>query len=146
MNRHAATSYGLYEDLARETDKGGEYGLARELARFNLPANIYTEMYWKIDLRNLLHFLNLRLDGHAQYEVRVYAEVLWQIVQDWMPITANAFRDYVLEAHTFSRQEMEVLRGLVASYSDASTLDTVLVMSGVKNVTERKAFLKALGV
>ncbi|MDD2730719.1 MAG: FAD-dependent thymidylate synthase [Candidatus Portnoybacteria bacterium] len=91
-----------YEDLLGQ-------GVARETARLNLPLCRYTQWYWKIDLRNLLHFIHLRMDHHAQYEIRVYAEALWRIVQAWVPLTAEAFMDYVLDAMTFSGPEWRVL-------------------------------------
>ena len=76
----------------------GQQGLARELARMNLPANVYTQWYWKIDLHNLFHFLRLRADPHAQYEIRAYAEVLCEVVKDWVPAAYAAFEDYRLNA------------------------------------------------
>ena len=68
----------------------------------NLPANIYTQWYWKTDLHNLFHFLRLRADAHAQYEIRAYAEALCAVVQDWVPAAWGAFEDYRLNAVTFS--------------------------------------------
>ena len=91
--------------------------MARELARINLTLNTYTQWYWKIDLHNLLHFLRLRADSHAQYEIREYADVMLQLVKRWVPMAYRAFVDYRLEAQTFSRQEMDVLRELMASSS-----------------------------
>ncbi|MCI0511740.1 FAD-dependent thymidylate synthase [candidate division KSB1 bacterium] len=84
-------------------------GLARELARINLPLSLYTEWYWKIDLHNLLHFLSLRLEEHAQYEIRVYAEALAQIIQTVVPITWEAYKNYILQAQTFSHSELAFL-------------------------------------
>ena len=95
-----------------------EAGMAKELARINLPLSTYTEWYWKIDLHNLLHFLGLRLDPHAQYEIRVFAEAIWAIVQDWCPLAAEAFVDYQLEAKTFSRQEMNMLHSMIAEWKE----------------------------
>lgn len=89
-----------------------EQGMSRELARMVLPTNVYTEFYWKVDLHNLLHFLSLRADSHAQREIRDYANVICHIVGDWVPDVWTAFADYVLGAATFSRQEMEVIRSL----------------------------------
>lgn len=89
-------------------------GLARELARINLPVSNYTEWYWKIDLHNLFHFLRLRLDGHAQYEIRVYAEAIASIVKSAVPMAYEAFEDYVLRAGKFSRMELEVIRNLIS--------------------------------
>lgn len=85
-------------------------GVSREIARMVLPVNIYIQWYWKIDLHNLLHFLKLRLDPHAQYEIRVYAEAMFEIVKSWVPIAAKAFEDYQLNAVTLSAQEIEVLQ------------------------------------
>lgn len=81
----------------RELIDEGE-GLAKELARIILPVNVYTEFYWKIDLHNLLHFIRLRIDAHAQYEIREYAQVLLDIVKEWLPVTYKAFCDYHLNA------------------------------------------------
>jgi thymidylate synthase (FAD) len=84
-------------------------GVAREQARKDLPLSTYTEAYWKIDVKNLLNFLQLRLDSHAQLEIRQYAETIWSIIRGWLPLTSGAFVDYVLEAVTFSRQEQLAL-------------------------------------
>lgn len=89
-------------------------GVARELARTVLPVGAYTEWYWKIDLHNLFHFLHLRLDHHAQYEIRAYAEAIMTIVKAWVPVAAQAFEDYVLNAVTFSAREMAAIRAAVA--------------------------------
>jgi thymidylate synthase (FAD) len=83
--------------------------IARELARVNLPLSLYTEWYWKIDLHNLLHFLQLRMDKHAQQEIRVYAEAMAEIVKRVVPITWEAFEDYVLYGERFSRSELKIL-------------------------------------
>jgi thymidylate synthase (FAD) len=84
--------------------------VAKELARINLPVSQYTEWYWKIDLRNLLHFLHLRLDSHAQYEIRVYAEAIAKIVQAWVPYCWEAFVDYVRDAVVLTKPEIELIR------------------------------------
>ena len=86
------------------------YGLSRELARMNLTLNTYTQWYWKADLHNLLGFLALRLDAHAQYEIRVYAEAMLQTVRAWVPVAAAAFEEYRLGAFTFSASMLAVLR------------------------------------
>ncbi|MBC6417189.1 MAG: FAD-dependent thymidylate synthase, partial [Rhodospirillales bacterium] len=88
-------------------------GLARELARMVLPVSAYTQWYWKVDLHNLLHFLSLRADPHAQYEIRAYAGVLMDLVRRWVPMTVEAFEDYGLGAVSFSRQGLAVLRRLM---------------------------------
>jgi thymidylate synthase (FAD) len=92
----------------------GQQGLARELARMNLPMNIYTQWYWKTDLHNLMHFLRLRADAHAQYEIRVYAEAICELVKAWVPATWAAFEDYRLHAAQFSGPGMAVLRRMLA--------------------------------
>lgn len=86
-----------------------ERNVARELARINLPLSTYTEWYWKMDLHNLFHFLRLRLHQHAQYEIRVYAKALYDLIKPIVPIACEAFEDYVLNAVTFSWPEMEIL-------------------------------------
>jgi thymidylate synthase (FAD) len=90
-----------------------DMNLARELARINLPLSSYTEWYWKIDLHNLLHFLKLRLDFHAQYEIRIYAETMAELIKPFVPLTWEAFEDYMLYAVNLSRQEFDLLRKFV---------------------------------
>lgn len=99
------------EDSPADPDRPG---LARELARMNLTLNTYTQWYWKTDLHNLFHFLSLRADSHAQYEIRVYAEAMLDIVAAWVPIAYQAFRDYRMGAATFSAPMLAVLRRMVA--------------------------------
>ena len=89
-------------------------GLARELARMNLSLNFYTQWYWKIDLHNLLHFLSLRADPHAQYEIRAYADVMLQTVQAWVPAAFNAFQEFRLGAVTLSAGALKVVRRMLA--------------------------------
>jgi len=88
--------------------------IARELARINLPVSLYTEWYWKIDLHNLLHFLRLRLHPTAQYEIRVYAKAMAEILKIAVPLTWEAFEDYSLHAKTFSRIEIEMIKEALA--------------------------------
>ncbi|MDR1307574.1 MAG: FAD-dependent thymidylate synthase [Treponema sp.] len=96
-------AYGEYADLVEE-------GLARELARINLPLSLYTEWYWQIDLHNLFHFLELRLDPHAQKEIRLYARVLFDIAKKVAPRCCASFEEHVLGAVNFSRSEFSELR------------------------------------
>jgi thymidylate synthase (FAD) len=91
----------------------GRQGLARELARMNLTLNAYTQWYWKADLHNLLHFLSLRADTHAQYEIRAYAEAMLSVVKAWVPQTYAAFVDYRLGAVTFSAPMLDVLKRML---------------------------------
>ena len=83
--------------------------MRRELARINLPVSVYTECYWKMDLHNLFHFLKLRLDGHAQYETRVFAEAIAELIKPIVPLAWEAFEDYILYAKTFSRREIAII-------------------------------------
>ncbi len=86
-----------------------DVNFARELARMNLTLNYYTEFYWKIDLHNFLHFVNLRAHPHAQYEIRVYAEKMLEIAKNWCPFAVEAFENYVMNAKTFSKQQIDAL-------------------------------------
>ncbi|MBM4178300.1 MAG: FAD-dependent thymidylate synthase [Ignavibacteria bacterium] len=98
--------YGEYQDLL-------ETNLAREIARINLPVSNYTEWYWKIDLHNLFHFLRLRIDAHAQYEIRVYGQAMASIVKAAVPLAYEAFEDYIVNAQKFSHQELQVIKSLL---------------------------------
>jgi thymidylate synthase (FAD) len=88
-------------------------GIARELARINLPLSLYTQWYWQIDLHNLFHFLKLRMHPHAQLEIRRYAKVIFETVKKVAPIASEAFEEHVLGASSFSKSEMEALRGML---------------------------------
>lgn len=94
-----------------------DQGLAREIARINLPLSNYTEWYWKIDLHNLFHFLRLRIDSHAQYEIRVYGEAIAEIVKSIVPLAWEAFEDYVINAGYFSALEMNIISELVKEHN-----------------------------
>ena len=113
-------------------------GLARELARMNLTLNTYTQWYWKIDLHNFMHFLRLRADPHAQYEIRVYADVMMDVLDRWTPIAAGAFREYRLGAVQVSATGMQVVRRLLAG--EAVTAET----SGMSK-REWRELMAALG-
>jgi len=89
--------------------------LARELARMGLPLSIYTEWYWKIDMHNLMHFLCLRCDGHAQWEIQQYSNMKASIMRAVAPVSYDAWIDYAFQAHTFSRMEMVLLRRLLGT-------------------------------
>ena len=104
LRRDAMQCYDTYEQLL-----GDDFGLARELARMNLPVNLYTQWYWKVDLHNLLHFLSLRADPHAQYEIRVYADAIADLVKDWVPHTYEAFKDYRMTGTFLSGAEIELI-------------------------------------
>ena len=107
----AARCYDHYEEMISDE---GKQGLARELARMNLPANIYTQWYWKVDLHNLFHFLRLRADAHAQYEIRVYAEAICKVVADWVPAAWGAFEDYRLGGAVLSAKGLDCVKRMLA--------------------------------
>ena len=102
-----------YDHYAEMISDEGQQGLARELARMNLPANVYTQWYWKVDLHNLFHFLRLRADAHAQYEIRVYAEKICDLVADWVPAAYGAFADYRMGGATLSATALDCLRRML---------------------------------
>ena len=122
-----------------------EAGVSRETARMNLPLSTYTQWCTTMNLHNLLHMLSLRLDPHAQWECRQYAEAIWRIVKDWCPITAAAFEDFVLNAETFSAQDLLVVRTILGS---EHLRNTVLLTAEGPNWSERekREFLKKLGI
>ncbi len=105
LSDNARSTFDTYHELL-------DMGIARELSRINLPLSIYTEFYWEIDLHNLLHFLQLRLDHHAQAEIRAYAEVMFDIVRKVCPIAAEAFENHRLHGRSFSRDEVEAIRAM----------------------------------
>ena len=107
-----------YDNYQAMISDDGQRGLARELARMNLPANIYTQWYWKVDLHNLLHFLRLRADAHAQYEIRVYADAICSVVADWVPFAYAAFEDYRLGGATLSETALEASPSAAAIESE----------------------------
>jgi len=119
LEQDARQAYGRYEWLLNEQADGSPVdpdrpGLARELARINLPLSTYTQWYWKVNLHNLLHFLQLRADPHAQTEIRVYAEAMLGIVRRWVPVVAEAFEDYRLGAAELSGPMLAVVRAWLA--------------------------------
>ena len=119
LKRDAAQAYTDYAEMLNEDGEGnpvdpGRDGLARELARMNLSLNFYTQWYWKIDLYNLMHFLSLRADEHAQYEIRVYAEVMLDTLERWVPQTFEAFTKYQMGGASLSSQGLKVVKRLIA--------------------------------
>ena len=119
IKEESTREYTIYQKLLNVDEQGrvldaGRQGLARELARMVLPANIYTQWYWKVDLHNLLHFLSLRADPHAQYEIRAYAEVMLDVVKRWLPMTYDAFVQHRLNAVTLSASAFAVVKRMLA--------------------------------
>ena len=124
-----------YESLLNEE------ALARELARMNITLNYYTQWVWKCDLRNLLHFLKLRMDPHAQLEIREYAKEIWRIVQAWVPAAAQAFEEYELYATKLSAIETELMRAMVP----AQLPPLLAARLNVLKPRQRAAFLAKIG-
>jgi thymidylate synthase (FAD) len=124
----AVRTYDNYEKMLNERFDGTvidekKSGLARELARMNLTLNSYTQWYWKTDLLNLMNFLFLRGDSHAQYEIRVYAEKMLDTVKKWVPITHAAFLDYRVGAAHLSSKGLKIVKSMIngnkVSYEDS---------------------------
>jgi thymidylate synthase (FAD) len=113
LQRDQASAYASYEELLRDD-------IARELARINLPVSVYTQWYWQIDLHNLFHFLQLRLDKHAQHEIRQYADVMAQMARAVAPIAFEAFEQHVLYAARLSKACKERLQTLLRSLAESS--------------------------
>jgi thymidylate synthase (FAD) len=119
LRSDAMQTYDHYTEMLNENEDGTQtdpsrQGLARELARMNLTLNTYTQWYWKTDLHNLLGFLSLRADAHAQYEIRVYAEAMLESVKAWVPATYAAFCDFRLGAVTLSAPMLALVRRMIA--------------------------------
>ncbi len=119
LKRDATQAYDSYEEMLNERPDGSRVdedrsGLARELARMNLTLNYYTQWYWKTDLLNLLHFLSLRADSHAQYEIRVYAEAMLETVKRWVPACYDAFVEYRIGGASLSATALKTVRRLLA--------------------------------
>jgi thymidylate synthase (FAD) len=119
LRADAERAYAGYAELLNEGPSGAPIdparpGLARELARINLSLSFYTEWYWKTDLHNLMHFLSLRADPHAQYEIRAYAEVMLRTLERWVPMTYAAFLEYRMNAATISATGLKLIRRLLA--------------------------------
>ena len=115
LKRDAEKSYETYEYLLNESQKGevldnNRDGLSRELARINLTLNTYTQWYWKTNLHNLMNFIFLRADSHAQYEIRVYADIIYKIMESWVPITAEAFKSYRSGSVELSAEAIDVIK------------------------------------
>lgn len=133
----ATEAYNVYKSFLDD-------GVAREMARINLPLTVYTEMYWQMNLHNLLHFCSLRSDPHAQREIRDYSDIiLHEVIKQWCPLTYEAFMDYVMNADTFSAQEMTILKRKLDPNDDK----TIYEMSEFTTLSKREQdeFLKKIG-
>ena len=119
LKNDALNLYGNYEKMMNVDSQGNQIdparqGLARELARMNLSLNYYTQWYWKIDLHNLLHFLRLRADSHAQLEIREYANVILNIVEKWVPETYKAFIEYQMNGIKLSETAWSAIKNMIS--------------------------------
>lgn len=122
LKQDATQTYDHYRQMINTDEEGviqdpSKPALARELARMNLTLNYYTEFYWKIDLHNLLHFLSLRADSHAQYEIQVYALAMLDVLKKWTPYSYEAFMKYHFNGAHVSEQGIEVIRRLISGES-----------------------------
>ena len=107
---HSQEAYILYTNMLEE-------GVAREIARMVLPLNIYSQWYWKVDLKNLLDFLNLRTDPHAQYEIRVYADEIEKILSHWLPMTYSAYKNHMKDGVNLSAEAVKLVKSMMAGDS-----------------------------
>jgi thymidylate synthase (FAD) len=118
IKENSVKAYAEYEEMMNCNEEGVVFdenkdGLARELARMNLPVNFYTQWYWKIDLHNFMHFLSLRADAHAQYEIRAYADIMLDMLKAWVPLTYKAFMDYRMGGAAVSAKGLEIIRRMI---------------------------------
>ncbi|MDA1035773.1 MAG: FAD-dependent thymidylate synthase [Chloroflexi bacterium] len=128
LRSDAEQAFQHYHEMLNRDDEDNELdpsrsGLARELARMNLPLSTYTQWYWKVNLHNLLHFLALRADAHAQWEIRAYADVLLDVVNKWVPLAYDAFSRYRVGGAHLTDEGLDVVRRVIAGETiDPSTL------------------------
>lgn len=118
LKQDAELCYDHYQRMMNVNHNGeiinpDNLGIARELARMNLTLNYYTEWYWKINLHNLLHFVALRADSHAQYEIRVYADAIINIIKSWVPFTYEAFEEHVINGVRLSRTAWQAIKDML---------------------------------
>jgi thymidylate synthase (FAD) len=118
LKADSTQAYDHYIEMLNEAEDGSpidanRQGLARELARMNLSLNFYTQWYWKVDLQNFMHFLSLRADAHAQYEIRVFAEAMLDILRRWVPLSFEAFEQHRLHAVSLSKNAIEAVRRML---------------------------------
>ena len=146
----ASRNYEHYEYMLNDNGKGkpvdpGRAMIAKELSRIDLNLNFYTQWYWKTDLHNLLHFLHLRVDPHAQYEIRVYAEAMSEITKDVVPISWEAFEDYKLHSVNLSKPDQQVLGQILKKSGISLSINELLDIiegSGITNKFEKSETLE----
>mgnify|MGYP000992958937 FL=1 len=143
LRTDATHAYDHYLTMLNESEDGqkiddSRQGLARELARMNLGLNFYTQWYWKVDLHNLMHFLSLRADAHAQYEIRVYADIMVDLLKRWVPLTAEAFVEHRLHGVTLSKSAWSTIRRML----NGETVTQEASGLGKREWSELQALLK----
>ena len=136
----------VYEKAYKAYAKAVNKGIAREQARTILPQAMYTEFYWKIDLHNLLNFVRLRADRHAQLEIQEYANAVYSLVQPLVPVACEAFQDYVVNAVTFSKAEINAIRDAIKSCNLDDKLKVDTSKFGKTEILEFDAKLNKLGL
>lgn len=140
MQRHQAESLKLYKKLLEPRATSNGQSLSRELARLVLPVSNYTEMYWKIDLKNLLHYVRLRDDAHAQWEIQQYGQALAHFVKQRCPIAYQAFQDYMQSSRVLSQGQTQLLRDIMAT----SNREEISAKSALRNMITQAGDEKAL--
>lgn len=149
LKDHSDSAYTFYEQLIDETENtefdidGEEFpGIAREIARSVLPIGTYTQLVWKQDLRNLLHLIRLRTDPHAQYEIRVMAQAMYDLIQPLFPATVKAYDDYVRNAHKLSAMEVDILSDLLNIFEVKDKWCDLIQNEGLKEFLENRNMSK----
>lgn len=140
MQRHQAESLKFYKKLLEPRATSNGQSLSRELARLVLPVSNYTEMYWKIDLKNLLHYVRLRDDAHAQWEIQQYGQALAHFVKQRCPIAYQAFQDYMQSSRVLSQGQTQLLRDIMAT----SNREEISAKSALRNMITQAGDEKAL--
>ncbi len=143
LKNDAQRNYDHYTEMLNEREDGSvideaKSGLARELARMNLTLNVYTQWYWKTDLHNLFHFLSLRADAHAQYEIRAYADAMLETAKRWVPAASEAFMDYRMGGVALSARALEAVKRMLAG-------EAVTAESAGMSAREWRELMTALG-
>jgi thymidylate synthase (FAD) len=146
MRSDAEQAFEHYHEMLNEGTGGeaideGRSGLARELARMGLPLSTYTQWYWKVNLHNLLHFLGLRADAHAQWEIRAYAKVILDVVEKWVPLTYAAFMNYRVGGARLTDQGLAVVKRLITG-EKPSDIDPATLGMSPREWRELKATLE----
>jgi thymidylate synthase (FAD) len=136
----------VYEKTYKVYKKAVDRGIAREQARTILPQAMYTEFYWKIDLHNLLNFVRLRAEKHAQLEIQEYANAVYELVKPLVPVCCEAFEDYVVNAVTFSKPELDVIKSALRAVGKENSIIVNTAKFGVTEAIELDAKLSKIGL